>query len=93
MNAAQPPKPLLPRVSEVQPQDDYTLLVTFKDGAVKRFDVKPYLEYPAFKRLKHNALFFKAHVEHGTVVWDDMLDLSPDSLYLHGSSVEIEANL
>jgi Protein of unknown function (DUF2442) len=81
-------KQLLPRVRHVKAQDDFMLLVTFSDGAVKRFDVKPYLEYPAFRRLKDSALFFKAHVDHGTVVWDDMLDLSPDSLYLQGLSIE-----
>jgi hypothetical protein len=76
------PKALLPRVSQVQALDDYWLRILFKDGAVKRFDVKPFLEFPAFQRLKKNSLFFNAHVAHGTVVWDDMIDLSPDTLYL-----------
>jgi Protein of unknown function (DUF2442) len=78
------PQPLLPRVAQVQALDDFLLRIEFKDGAVKRFDVKPYLNYPAFQRLKTNNLFFKVHVEHGTVVWDDRLDLSPDTLYSQG---------
>lgn len=81
MSAAEP---LLPRVVQVQALDDFLLRIEFKNGAVKHFDVKPFLNYPAFQRLKTNNLFFNAHVEHGTVVWDDMLDLSPDTLYLQG---------
>ena len=77
-------KALLPRVTQVQALDDFMLRVVFKDNSTKLFDVKPYLAYPAFQRLKVGSLFFKAHVEHGTVVWDEMLDLSPDTLYLEG---------
>ena len=77
-------KPLLPKVSKVQVLDDFELLLEFTDGVVKRFDVKPYLHFPAFERLKHGGLFAKAHVANGTVVWDDRLDLAPETLYLKG---------
>jgi len=53
---------------------------------VKYFDVKPYLDFPAFRRLKEGNLFAKAHVANGTVVWDDRLDLAPETLYLQGTS-------
>ena len=81
-------KTLLPRVARVQTLDDFELLIEFKDGVIKRFDVKPYLAYPAFERLKTGNLFDKAHVERGTVVWDQQLDLSPDTLYLQGVETE-----
>ena len=84
-------KPLLPRVVNVQPLDDFLLKVKFKDDSVKLFDVKPYLKYPAFQRLNNSSFFSQAHVEHGTVVWDDMLDLSPDSLYLDGAICDADA--
>ena len=29
-------------------------------------------------------LFMRAHVAHGTVVWTEEIDLSPDTLYLRG---------
>lgn len=85
-------KPLLPRVARVQTLDDFELLVEFKDGAVKRFDVKPYLAFPAFERLKIGHLFDQAHVERGTVVWDPQLDLSPDTLYLQGVQSEWQSH-
>ena len=85
-------KSLLPRVTQVQALNDFVLRVSFKDNSTKLFDVKPYLEYPAFQRLKSGDLFFKAHVEQGTVVWDDRLDLSPDTLYLEGLTCEAVAS-
>jgi hypothetical protein len=77
-------KPLLPKVSKVQALDDFELRLEFTDGSVKHFDVKPYLHFPAFERLKQGDLFTKAHVANGTVVWDDRLDLAPETLYLKG---------
>jgi Protein of unknown function (DUF2442) len=73
-----------PDVVAVTPQADYFLLVTFKTGERKTFDVKPYLQFPAFQKLKKPGFFEKAHVEYGTVVWDENTDLSPDSLFLEG---------
>ncbi len=82
-------KPLLPKVSKVQALDDFELRLEFTDGSIKQFDVKPYLHFPAFERLKQGGLFAKAHVANGTVVWDDRLDLAPETLYLRGrDSVE-----
>jgi Protein of unknown function (DUF2442) len=73
-----------PDVIAVTAQADYRLLVTFKTGERKSFDVKPYLQYPAFQKLTKPGYFEKAHVEYGTVVWDENTDLSPDSLFLEG---------
>jgi Protein of unknown function (DUF2442) len=39
------------KVVAVKANDDYTLDLKFSDGSVKRFDVKPYLKYEAFKEL------------------------------------------
>lgn len=73
-----------PDVIAVSPQANYCLLVTFATGERKQFDVKPYLQYPVFQKLSKPGYFEKARVEHGTVVWDEQIDLSPDSLYLKG---------
>ena len=35
---------MYPRVKEVQANPDYTLTLTFANGEVKVFDVKPYLD-------------------------------------------------
>lgn len=46
--------------------------------------MRPYLDLPAYVALKEPGLFMHAHVEHGTVVWSEEIDLSPDTLYLRG---------
>jgi Protein of unknown function (DUF2442) len=47
----------------------------------------PYLQYPAFAPLKDLGLFSKARVAHGTVVWTEEIDISPDTLYLAGKPI------
>ena len=78
-----------PDVVAVTAQADYRLLLTFETGERKSFDVKPYLHYPAFQKLLKPGYFERAHVEYGTVVWDENTDLSPDSLFLGGVNEEL----
>lgn len=73
---------MTPDVIGVITLPNYCLQAEFADGQVRYFDMKPYLAYPAFSALKENMLFVKARVEYGTVVWNDEIDLSPDTLYL-----------
>ena len=75
---------MTPDVIKVVPTSDYFIVAEFETGEVRRFDVRPYLAFPAFAALKESALFMRAHVEHGTVVWSEDIDLSPDTLYLRG---------
>lgn len=77
-------KPLLPKVTKVQVLENFELRLEFTDGSLKYFDVKPYLQYPAFEPLKQGSLFAKSHVANGTVAWDDRLYLAPETLYLKG---------
>ena len=75
-------------VKAVQPQNDYTLIITFATGEKKLYDCKPLLSYPAFQPLQNLDLFFKAHVKYDTVVWNDKLDIAPESLYENGIPIE-----
>lgn len=75
---------MTPDVIKVKAIQDYLLEAEFATGEKRRFDMRPYLDYPAFSALKEDSLFMRAHVEHGVVVWNDEIDLSPDTLYLRG---------
>jgi hypothetical protein len=49
--------------------------------------VKPLPDYcleTAFSALTEQNPFMKAYIAYGTVVWNDEIDLSPDTLYLRG---------
>ena len=76
---------MTPDVIKVKTFADYSLEAEFETGEVRRFDMKPYLEFPAFSDLKDNGLFMRASVLYGTVTWNDEIDLSPDTLYLRGN--------
>jgi hypothetical protein len=76
-----------PDVVQVKALPDYFLEAVFADGERRRFDMKPYLSYPAFSSLTEANCFQKAHVAYGTVVWTDEIDLSPDTLYLRGARI------
>jgi hypothetical protein len=75
---------MTPDVIQVKARPDNSLDVVFANGERRRFDMKPYLSYPAFSPLTEANCFLKAHVAYGTVVWTDEIDLSPDTLYLRG---------
>lgn len=51
----------------VEANDDYSLDLKFSDGCVKRFDVKPYLEFGIFRELKDMNYFRRVRIAVGTV--------------------------
>lgn len=75
---------MIPDVINVEPLKDFCLVAEFASGERFWFDMKPYLEYPAFVPLAEEGLFMRAHVANGTVAWNDEIDFSPDTLYLRG---------
>lgn len=68
-------------VDEVTPCDDYTMEIVFHDGKRGVFDMKPLIDKPIYRKLKSRSYFVTAHVEGGTVVWDDDVDIAPEILY------------
>ena len=76
-----------PRVKDVKPQSDYHLLLTFTNGEVKLFDMKPYLNYNMFKPLKDIGFFKAVRPSHGTIQWANEADLCPDTLYLNSVKI------
>lgn len=78
---------MTPDVIDVVVRPDFVLEAEFETGEIRRFDMQPYLEYPAFFPLREPGVFMRAHVENGVVVWTDEIDLSPDTLYFEGVAV------
>ncbi len=67
--------------------DDFTLDIQFNDGSSKRFDAKPYLDYPVFRELKDLNRFKNIKIVFGTVQWENEQDISPETLYLEGEDI------
>ena len=76
------------KVVAVRANDDFTLDLKFDDGSVRRFDIKPYLEYGIFKELKDKDYYKKVKVAFGTVQWPNEQDISPETIYLESTIIE-----
>jgi hypothetical protein len=76
-----------PHVRAVRALDDYELEVSFDNGELRSFDVKPYLDRGIFVRLRDHAVFRAARVVAGSVEWPNGLDLSYDTLYVEGRPI------
>ena len=63
-------------VYSVEAVADYGLLLTFNSGERRHFDMRPYLQYPVFRRLENPAYFLLARVDYGTVVWPGDIDIN-----------------
>ena len=74
-----------PRVLNVKPEHNFTLLITFSNGEVKCFDVKPYLGIGIFIELQDLSLFNSVKPFLGSIQWANGLDLCPDTLYLESN--------
>lgn len=72
-----------PRIKDVKPSSkDFTLILTFKNGEVGIFDVKPYLDIGIFKELKDPSIFNSVKPFMGSIQWKNGQDLCPDTLYM-----------
>jgi len=71
-----------PRVTNVKYEFPYKLILSFTNGELKEFNFSSYLNYPVYEVLKDEAFCKKAKVFNGTVIFDDITDFDPDTLYL-----------
>lgn len=77
-----------PRVKAVKPNTDYTLTLTFENGEVRVFDVKPYLDKGIFRELKDKREFNSVRPFLGSVQWRGGQDFCPDTLYVESKRIE-----
>lgn len=77
-----------PRVTKAECQPDHSIVLTFNNGEIRRFDIRPYLDYPVFQPLRDVSYFLRGHAHHGTVVWPHEEDFCPDTLYLESNALE-----
>ena len=72
---------LLHIVTKATPQADYRMRVEFDTGERGVFDCSYLLSDPFWKPLEDEKFFKKGHAECGTIVWDDVIDVAPESVW------------
>jgi len=72
---------------DVKAAADYTLILTFDNGEVRLFDMKPYLDLGIFKELRDIEIFNSVKKSFDTVEWSNEADIDPDILYTQSSLI------
>jgi len=71
-----------PRVTSVNPLEDYRLEIVFSNGETGIYDCRPLLGFGVFAELEDEHYFRQVRTELGTAVWPHEQDICPDTLYL-----------
>jgi hypothetical protein len=74
-------------VIELKLKDDYKMLLTFENGELREFDCSTLLNEKPYIILANPAIFKRAKIEYGTVVWPNEIDIAPETLYLDSIKV------
>lgn len=72
---------MLPSVKNVSPMENYQLRIVFDNGEEGILDMKPYLDFGVFKRLREMSAFRRVRVSFDTLEWDVGVDLDPEFVY------------
>ncbi|MEJ2754607.1 MAG: DUF2442 domain-containing protein [Gammaproteobacteria bacterium] len=63
------------------PTEDYLLSIDFDNGERGVLDMKPYLDFGIFQRLKERNAFNRVRVSFDTIEWDSGIDLDLEFVY------------
>jgi len=72
---------MCPSVKEVTPGEDYVLSIVFDNGARGTLDMKPFLDFGVFRRLRDVETFRQVKVAFDTIEWPPGIDLDPEFVY------------
>jgi hypothetical protein len=75
-------------IKNVEPQENYLLLLTFENGEKRQFDMKPYLDFGIFQELKDLKLFTTVKISFDSIEWDNEADFDPEVLYQKSIRIE-----
>jgi len=82
---------MLPRIRDIKTMPDYMLHVSFDDGKVVVYDVmedirqiESYADLVSIQGLFNHAQLDKSRT---CVFWNDMIDLSSDTIYEYGTPI------
>lgn len=75
------------KIAAITPNEDYTLHIVAEDGRTGIFDVRPYLDSPAFVPLLDRAEFEQVRSGGYFIEWRCGADLSADTIEMRWQEV------
>ncbi len=72
---------MYPSVKSVSPSENHLLSIVFDNGESGVLDMKPYLDFGVFQKLKNPDVFKRVRVSFDTIEWDSGIDLDPEFVY------------
>ena len=77
-----------PKAIDVKPLENYMLEILFDNGERKVFDVKPYLKFKAFEKLKCIDTFNTVRIAGLSIEWENGEDICPNELYNNAETIK-----
>jgi hypothetical protein len=72
---------MYPSVKKVVPNENYNLTIDFNNGESGTLDMKPFLNFGVFKKLKDMNHFRQVRVSFDTIEWPSGIDMDPEFVY------------
>jgi hypothetical protein len=68
-------------ICEVTANRDFSLNIVLETGERRLLDMKPYLDFGVFNKIRDFERFKRVKVAFDTIEWDDGVDLDPEFIY------------
>ena len=78
------------KIIEVSIKENFIIIAKFKDGTIKKYDIKNLIDnYEIFNDLKNKQLFKLVKVDQGGygISWNENIDLSSEEIWENGIKI------
>ena len=78
------------KIIEVSIKENFIIIAKFKDGTIKKYDIKNLIDnYEIFNDLKNKQLFKLVKVDQGGygISWNEKIDLSSEEIWKNGIKI------
>ena len=72
---------MYPSIKNVKANEDHILTLNFDYGENGILDLKPFLDFGVFRKLRDMKLFRQVRIVFDTVEWAEGIDLAPEFVY------------
>ncbi len=72
---------MYPAIREVVTHKDFSLSIVLDNGEKRFLDMKPYLDFGVFKKIRDYEKFKRVRVAFDTIEWTEGIDLDPEFVF------------